>query len=72
MLSDLHVPHFISLYLFLFAMRLKDGNYESHYFFSILQRRKNDFRFENVPRKNVWFCFVSIACVHLSHKTEKF
>ena len=29
-------------------------------------------RFEFVPWRNVWFCFISIAWVHFSHKTEKF
>ena len=33
---------------------------------------KNDVRFEYIPWKNVWLCFISIACVHVSHKTEKF
>ena len=33
---------------------------------------KNDVKFEYVLWKNVWFCFIFIAWVHFSHKTEKF
>ena len=40
-------------------------------YFSILRPLKNGFRFEYLARKNVWFCFISLASVHSSHKTEK-
>ena len=61
-----HAPcDFISLYsiVFTFKMRLKSSNYKSHWNMLVL--------FENVPQKNVWFCFNSIVLVHFSHKTEK-
>ena len=41
-------------------------------YFSILPPTRNNVRFENVRRKNFWFCFNSIVWVHFSHKTEKF
>ena len=31
-----------------------------------------DVRFGYFPWKNVWFCFISSAWFHFSHKTEKF
>ena len=39
---------------------------------SILRLMKICVRFQYVPWKNVWLCFISIASVHLSHKIEKF
>ena len=39
---------------------------------SILWLMKICVRFQYVPWKNVWLCFISIASVHFSHKIEKF
>ena len=33
---------------------------------------KNDVRFEYIPWKSAWFCFISIVWVHFILKTEKF
>ena len=33
---------------------------------------KYNVRFEYLPGKNVWFCFISIVWFHFSHKTDKF
>ena len=41
-------------------------------YFSILLSMKNGVKFEYVPWKNVWFCFISIIWVDFSHKTKKF
>ena len=41
-------------------------------YFSTLWSMKNDVRFEYVPLKYVWSCFISIAWVYFSHKTENF
>ena len=38
----------------------------------IFDKERYGVRFEYVTWKNVWFCFISIAWVHFSHKTEKF
>ena len=40
-------------------------------YFTILRQMKN-IRFEYVPWKNLSFCFIAIAWVYFSHKTEKF
>ena len=37
---------------------------------SILRLMKICVRFQYVPWKNVWLCFISIASVHFSHKIE--
>ena len=66
--------NFVSLYLFVFTFvfKFKDANYKSHWnILNILWPRKNDVRFEYFLWKNVWFCFICIAWVHFSHKTEK-
>ena len=39
---------------------------------SILRLMKICVRFQYVPWKNVWLCFISIASVYFSHKIEKF
>ena len=59
---------FISLYLiaFNFTMRLKSANYKSHWNRKVIEILKyftaneNNVRFEYVPWKNVWFCFIYI------------
>ena len=63
---------FISFYLFLFTFqtKLRDTNYKNNW--NTLWSMKNDARFEFVPWKNIWFCFVFIARVHFGHKTAKF
>ena len=55
------------------AMKLKDLDFESHWnVFSILSPMKHDVRFEYVPWKNFWFCFISIVWFPFSLKTGKF
>ena len=44
------------------VIKLRKFHFESHW---------NTIRFEYIPRKNDWFCFISIVCVHFSHKTDK-
>ena len=68
-----HAPlYFVSLYLFVFtfAMKLKDANSKIHW--NILWPVKNDVRFEYVQCKSFWFSFVSIFWVHFICKAEKF
>ena len=37
-----------------------------------LDKKKYRVRFEYVPRKNIWFCFIFIVWTHLSHKSAEF
>ena len=79
MMSDLNMSHgkmsgFISLPLFGFTLVIKPTNFdfESHWNTLIFfDKKRYGVRFEYVPWKNVWFCFISIAWVHFSHKTVK-
>ena len=56
---------FVSFQLFGFTLviKLRNFDFESH---------SNSLRFEHVPRENVRFCFISIAWVYFSHKTQIF
>ena len=66
---------FVSIPLFGFNLlvKLRNFNYESHYNILIfLDKERYGVRFEYVPWKNVWFCFISIAWSRISHKTEEF
>ena len=62
-----HDPfNFVSLYLFFltFAIKLKDANYKNYWnVLTFLWPMKNGVRFEYVPWKSIWFCFVSIATI---------
>ena len=78
--SDLNMSHgkmsdFVSFPLFGFTLviKLRNFDFESHWNILIFFNKKRyGVRFEYVPWKNVWFCFVSIAWFHFSHETEKF
>ena len=80
MLPDLNMSHgkmsdFVSFPLFGFTLviKLRNFDFESHWNTLIFfDKKRYGVRFEYVPWKNVWFCFISIAWVHFSHKTEKF
>ena len=77
---DLDMSHgkmsdFVSIPLFGFTLviKLRNFDFESHWNILIFFNKKRyGVRFEYVPWKNVWFCFISIVWVHFSHKTEKF
>ena len=79
-MSDLNMSHgkmsdFVSFPLFGFTLviKLRNFDFESHWnIFIIFDKERYGVRFEYVPWKNVWFCFISIVCVHFNHKTEKF
>ena len=58
---------------FISVIKLRKFDFESHWNILIFFDKKRDnFRFEYVPWKNVWFYFISIIWFHFSHKTEKF
>ena len=57
--------------MFTFPARLKNANYKSLKYFSILRPMKNNVRFEYVPWKNVCFCFIPMVWVHFSHRIKK-
>ena len=59
------------LFGFILVIKLRNFNFESHWN-TLICFDKKSVRFEYVPWKNVWFCFISIVWVHFSHKTEKF
>ena len=40
--------------------------------FIVLRPMRNDARYEYVPWKNIWFCFISIVRIHFGHRSEKF
>ena len=79
-MSDLNMSlgkmsDFVSFPLFGFTLviKLRNFDFESHWNILIFFNKKRyGVRFEYVPWKNVWFCFISIARVHFSHKTDKF
>ena len=54
-------------------MKLRNLDFESHWnTLMLFGKQRHSVRFEYVPWKNVYFCFVSIVWVHFSHKIEKF
>ena len=66
---------FVSILLFWFTLviKLRNFNIESHWnILIIFDKERYRVRFEYVPWKNIWFCFIFIVWVHFSHKTEKF
>ena len=83
MMSDFNMSHgkcfsSVSLSLpvlfhnFTLVMRLRKFNFKSRWnTLIILTKIIYDGRFEYVPWKYVWFCFISILWVHVTHKTEK-
>ena len=74
-MSHGNMSNFLSfpLFGFILVMKLRNVDFESHWNTSIFFDKKIYVtRFEYVPWKNVWFCFISIVWVHFSHKTEKF
>ena len=59
---------FISLYLLVltFAMKLRSAIYKIHWkILEFCNQMKYDVIFEYVPRRNFWFCFISIVWVHV-------
>ena len=61
------------LCVFTLVIRMKNFDFESHWnIWIFFDKKKYSVRFEYVPWKNVWFCFISIVWVHFSHKTETF
>ena len=79
-MSDLNmslgkISDFVSFPLFGFTLviKLRNFNFESHWnTLIIFDKKRYVVRFEYVPWIDVWFCFISIVWVHLSHKTKKF
>ena len=58
---------------FTLIIELRNFGFESHWSTLIFfDKTRCEVRFEYVPWKNVWFCFISIVWVHFSHKIEKF
>ena len=77
--SDLNISYgkmsdFLSFPLLGFTLvrKLRNFDFESHWKINIFDKKRCCVRFEYVPLKNVWFCFISIVWVYFSHKTEKF
>ena len=72
---NMHHPKMSDLFHFhcLAYCNHKTGKFiESHWHTLIfLDRKRYGVRFEYVPWKNVWFCFISVAWVYFSHKTKK-
>ena len=73
-LSDLHMSNFTLIFVCSYFCNEieKCQLWKSLKYFNILWSIKHDVRFEYVPWKNVWFCFISIVWVHFNHKTDKF
>ena len=55
-----------------FSLLNFDFGGHSNKYFNIFWQKIYDVRFGYFPWKNVWFCFISSAWFHFSHKTEKF
>ena len=80
MVSNLNVSHgemshFVSFSLFEFTLFIQLGNldFKSHENTLIYFDKKGyGVKFEYAARENNFFCFISIAWVHFSYKTEKF
>ena len=78
--SDVNIFHskmsdFVSIPLFGFTLviKLRNFDFESHWNISLFfDKERYGVRFEYVPWKNVWFCFISNVWLHFSHETEKF
>ena len=72
---DSKLSDFVSIPLFGFTLviKLRNFDFESHWNISLFfDKQRYGVRFEYVPWKNVWFCFISNVCLHFSHETEKF
>ena len=80
MMSDLNMPlgkmpNFILFLLFglTLIIKLRNFDFESHWnTLMFFDKRRYGVRFEYVPWKNVWVCFISDFWVHFSQKNEKF
>ena len=58
----------ISLFGFTLVIKLRNFDFESHWnILIIVDKEIYGVRFEYVPVKNVWSCFISIAWFHFSH-----
>ena len=63
----------IPLFGFTSVIKLRNFNFERHWIILIFfDKDRYGVIFEYAPWKNVWYCFISIVGVHVSHKTEKF
>ena len=80
-MSDLNMSHgkmpvsvSFPLFGFTLVIKLRNSNSESHSntLVYIDKKKRYAVRFEYVPWKKACFCFISIAWVYFSHKTEKF
>ena len=77
MMSDLNISHentsdFL-LFGFTVVIKLKIFAFKSHWNTWIFcDKKRYGIRFNYVPWKKVWFCFIAIAWVLFSHKTKKF
>ena len=76
--SDLNMSHgkmpdfvWSSLFGFMIVIKLRNFDFRSHWDTLICFYKKR-VRFEYVPWKNVWFCFIYIVWVHFIHKIENF
>ena len=65
-LSDLHMSNFTLIFVCSYFCNEieKCQLWKSLKYFNILWSIKHDVRFEYVPWKNVWFCFISTVCIH--------
>ena len=69
------MPDFFLFPLFGFTLviKLRNLDFESHWnTLMLFDKQRYSVRFEYVPWKNLYFCFISIVWVHFSHKIEKF
>ena len=80
MMSDLNMPlgkmpNFILFLLFglTLIIKLRNFDFESHWnTLMFFDKRRYGVRFEYIPWKNVWVCFIFDFWVHFSQKNEKF
>ena len=65
--------HSFPLLGFTLIIKLRNFDIKSHWNTLIFfDKKRYGVRFEYVPWRNVWFCFISIVWIHFSHKTWKF
>ena len=68
-MSNVKMADFVSFPLLGFNLVMKLRFYfEIHWNTLIFfDKKRYGIRFEYVPWKNVWFCFISIVCIHCNH-----
>ena len=64
----------VSLFALILVMKMKLRNFDFINYWNALLffHQKNDVRFEYVPWKNVWFCFISLVCAYFCNKNLRF